>query len=285
MKVLVMTANGMFGNRAVKSLSERGVQVRAMVRDISKFSMTNPNIEVVTADLDKPESLEPIMQDISHIFLASPMHPQMAQREMNVINTARNHKVQHIVKIYGAVRHEGDFLDSLHLQVIEHLKQSHLKWALVSPNSVMETSLMPMAESIKTENSIYGMSGHGKVGLVALADVVKTVALVLTEEEYDGNNYEVTGPEALSLYDVAEKFSKVLGRKISYYDFSEDEFAKLIKEYSNMSDEKMEIQVLCHLRAWRNGKADLVTDTFQRLTNNRPTTLEQFIAAHIDFFQ
>jgi putative NADH-flavin reductase len=33
MKVLVMTANGMFGNRVVKSLSERGVQVRAMVRD------------------------------------------------------------------------------------------------------------------------------------------------------------------------------------------------------------------------------------------------------------
>jgi hypothetical protein len=50
--------------------------------------------------------------------------------------------VRRVAKLYGAVRHDGDPVDVLHQAGIDAVKASGLSWALVSPSSVMETSLL-----------------------------------------------------------------------------------------------------------------------------------------------
>ncbi|MCH9816431.1 MAG: NAD(P)H-binding protein [Actinomycetia bacterium] len=48
----------MFGRALIKALAGReDIQVRAMVRDVAKFDVTAPNVEVVTGDMDDPSSL------------------------------------------------------------------------------------------------------------------------------------------------------------------------------------------------------------------------------------
>jgi hypothetical protein len=49
--------------------------------------------------------------------------------------------------------------------------------------------------------------------------------------------------------------------------------------------DQLEIGVLSHYRAFRKGGADLVTDTCERLTGRRPTSVEEFIRAHKDRFE
>ncbi|MFC2130601.1 NAD(P)H-binding protein [Bacteroidota bacterium] len=284
MKILITTANGMFGNAVAKSLLEKGYNVRAMVRDVNKFDYKHSNLEVVRGDLDIPESLHEVMKGVSSVFLSTPMHPKIKEREINIINTAKEHNVKHIVKIYGSVRHEKDKLDTMHSYALEYLKGSGIKWTLVSPNSVMETSLLPYAESIRTEHAIFGMSGYGKIGLVALKDVAKVSSIVLTTEGVYEKNFELTGPKALNLFEVSDIFSKVLGRKIEYIDFPESEFLALMKKEMGMTDLEIELNILCHLRAWKNGKAELETDTFQILTGGEPTSLEAFIKENINKF-
>jgi len=285
MKILITTANGMFGNAVAKSLLEKGYNVRAMVRDINKFDYKHSNLEVARGDLDIPESLNKVMEGVSSVFLSTPMHPKIKEREINIINTAKEHNVKHIVKIYGSVRHEKDKLDTMHSYALEYLKGSGIKWTLVSPNSVMETSLLPYAETIRTEHAIFGMSGYGKIGLVALKDVAKVSSIVLTTDGVHEKNFELTGPKALDLYEVSEIFSKVLGRKIQYIDFPENEFSALMKKEMGMTDLEIELNILCHLRAWKNGKAELETDTFHRLTGGEPTSLEAFIKENINKFK
>jgi len=84
---------------------------------------------------------------------------------------------------------------------------------------------------------------------------------------------------------VCDVFSKVLGRKIRYYDMPEDEFAKMMLEHGGMTAEELEIGVLCHLRAWCDRKADLVTDTYAKLTGEPPTSLDDWIGDHSDSFE
>jgi uncharacterized protein YbjT (DUF2867 family) len=212
------------------------------------------------------------------------MHARLAERECAAIDAAKRRGVRQIVKIHGSVKHEGDHLHAMHSKVLERLEACGIPWCLVSPNSVMETSLLGYSEAIREEGSIYGMSGHGRIGLTALEDVAEATACVLTTEGHDGKNHEITGPQALSLYDVAAAFSRVLGVPVTYHDMAEQEMKALLAEVFPMSEEELDINVLCHFRCWRDGKADLVTDTFRRLTGKEPTTLEQWIAKHRSHF-
>ncbi|MDZ7577286.1 MAG: NAD(P)H-binding protein [Candidatus Nanopelagicales bacterium] len=284
-RVLVTTGNGMFGNALVAELANRDdIQVRAMVRDRSKFKLSGNNIEVVEGDMDDPASLVAPLTDVTHVYLSSPMDGHIAERETAVVDAARAGGAPHIVAIYGAVRHHGDSLDSMHVESINHLKNSGLPWTLVSPNSVMETSLAPFASQLGM-GAVMGMSGSGRVGLVALADVARVSATVITTAGHEGENLECTGPAALDMAEVTALFSNALLRPIAFYDLPEDEFAKMLLEHGAYPDMRaLEINVLCHLRAWRNGDADLVTDTVARVTGHAPVAVADWIAANIDDF-
>ena len=167
-EVLVTTANGMFGHGLVAVLlNDEHVRVRAMVRDRGKFTLQAGNLEVVVADMDDPQTLRPAVRGVSHVFLTSPMDERIAVRETNVLKAVEAEGGAHVLKLAGAVRHEGDELGTLHGASLEHLKGSGLPWTLISPNSVMETSLAPFGETMKVDAAVIGMSGHGKVGLVA----------------------------------------------------------------------------------------------------------------------
>jgi uncharacterized protein YbjT (DUF2867 family) len=86
--------------------------------------------------------------------------------------------------------------------------------------------------------------------------------------------YALTGGEALSNGQVAEKISRVAGRKISYVDLPEAQLKKAIlssgaPEWS--ADALIDLQ-----RLYREGRASLVTDDIERLTGHKPITFDQF---------
>lgn len=284
-RILITTGNGMFGKALTKELLTKDVIIRLMVRDTSKVSLTGSNLEILSADMDKPESLEQVMQGVDAIFLSSPMDIRLAEREIAIIDKAKQNGVNHIVKIYGSVKHEGDELDQMHRKVIDYLQSSGIQWTLVSPNSVMETSLESYQPSIAYMHAIYGISGKAKIGLVALKDVADISAHVLTTGGHYGMNYELTGPKAVNMYEVADTFSKVLNKKIYYIDLTEEQLLKMLLKYDkNTTPQKLELEVLCHLRAWKKGNANLETDTYRRLLNKEPTSLEDYIKDNFEFY-
>ncbi len=284
-RVLITTGNGMFGKALAQELLSKEVLTRVMVRNRSKCDLEGEHLENTTGDLDRPDTLEPVMEGVDAVFLASPMDRKMVKRETAVIDAAKQAGANHLVKIYGSVRHEGDELDAMHLEVLDHMKNSGLQWTMVSPNSVMETSFLDQADSIKYMHALVGCSGHGKIGLVALQDVTAVSAIVLTSEGHEGKNYELTGPESIDLVEVAERFSKVLGKKIVYVDLSEEKLTKMMMKYDKtMTPERVDIEILCHLRAWQKGNADLVTDAYEKVTGNKATAIDEFIADNREHF-
>lgn len=280
--LLVTTGNGMFGRALIEELSgDETVRVRAMVRDRARFSLAADDLEVVVGDMDQPDTLGPALRGVTHVFLSSPMDGRIAAREGAVIDAALAGDGPHILKVHGAVRHD-DELAALHGSVLDKLTTCGLPWTLVSPSSVMETSLLQYAETIKWD-CLVGMSGHGKVGLVALADVAAASAALVRGDGFEGHNCELTGPLALDLYQVADALSDALGRGISYYDLTEDEFAALLLEHDpERTREELDIQVLCHLRAWRDGRADLVTDTVAELAGRPALSVRDWAVVHRD---
>jgi uncharacterized protein YbjT (DUF2867 family) len=284
--ILVTGATGMFGGRVAHGLLEAGQPVRAMVRDPAKASeLESAGAELAVADMDKPETLPPALEGVDRVFLVSPMDDRIEARETAVTAAARDAGVDLVVKLYGAVKHHGDALDALHRASIDALRTSGLRWALVSPNSVMETSLLSWAEPIKQTGSIFGSAGDGKVGLIAADDAAASAVAVLAGEPDNERNYEVTGPEALSSPEMAAALSKALGKTITYNDMSDDDLRDLLVKYAGMTPEQADIGVILHYQAWRRGDAALVTNTVEELTGRKPVSIDEWLARNVGAFR
>ena len=283
--ILVTGATGMFGGGITRELSRRGVPVRAMTSNPSHAEeLRLPGVDPVVADMDRPETLGQAVDGVDTVFLVSPMDDRVQVREANVLEAAQRAGVQRIVKLHGAVKHRGDALGRLHGASIEAIRQSGLDWALLSPTSVLETSLFSMLPWIEAVGGIVASAGNGKVALVAADDVARAGAVVLAERQENGRDYVVTGPELLTFTEICEILSRATGRSIPYMDVSDEELAKTLVDEAGMTPEEAEIGVVCHFRAWRNGDAGVRTDTYEELTGQRPTTTEEWIQARQQVF-
>jgi uncharacterized protein YbjT (DUF2867 family) len=283
--IIVTGATGMFGGGVTTHLAERGAPVRAMAHSAERAKqLERPGVEPVVADMDHPETLDAALESVDTVFLVSPMDDRVQVRERNVLEAAQRSGVRRMVKLYGAVEHHGDALGSLHDASVEAIKQSGLEWALLSPTSVLETSLLSMIPWIESVGAMVASAGDGKVAHVAADDVARAGAVVLADRDENGRNYVITGPELLSLGEVSEIVSRVTGRSIPYNDMSDEGLERALVDEAGMTPEQAEIGVIGHFRAWRNGDAEAHTDTYRELTGEPPTTVEEWIAAHRETF-
>jgi uncharacterized protein YbjT (DUF2867 family) len=282
--ILVTGATGTFGSRTLAHLVAAGQRVRALVRSPARAAhLAGPLVELCPGDFDQPATLRAAAAGADAVFLVSPMDPALGTREQAVIDAARAAGVARIVKLHGAVRHQ-DALAASHLAALDALQRSGLEWTLVSPSSVMETTLLSQAMAVRAMGTMFGAAGDARVGLVAADDVARVAAHVLATTGHGGQNYELTGPEALTFAEVAARLTRVLGRPIAYQDLPEEQLRDLLVTHGRMPAEAVELNVLCHYRAFRAGGADFVTDTFARLMGAPPTSVEQWLRAHADQF-
>lgn len=289
MSILLTGATGMFGSAILKALrqKDKAAKIRAVTRNLESIKNSEissvPGVEWVSADFFRTETLDKALEGIERAFMVTPMSNDLDLMEINFINAAKRSNLKKIYKLFGAVDHQGkDHLGKMHDRAVNYLKNSGLAWTLISPNSVMETCFLnPMAlENIKHDSAIYCCSGHHKIGLVALDDIALAVAHLMTSNHPDYQDYQLTGPQSLSYFEVASIFSKVLGKNIQYIDFSEHDFQKKLIEMTGMTAEEVEVQILCHFRAWSEDRADLVTETYKNITNMSPTSLESWTTKH-----
>ncbi len=275
----------MFGGGLARELAGApDVQVRAMVRDRSKFTVEAANIEVFEGDMDHPESLVEPMQGVTNVFLAAPISDQIGLRYKNVVDAAKNSGQPHIAAIHGAVNHKGDALEQTFDAGIEALKSSGVPWTLISPTSVMETALNSI-EGTAPLGCVLSMTGDGKNALVANRDVAIATRVVITGSGHDGKDYKLTGPQLLDMEQICAAISQQVGRTITYYDLPEDEFAAMMLKNTEIKDPAvLEQMVIMHLRAWKEGRAEVITDTFTELTGEPGTSLEDWLKTNHQLF-
>jgi hypothetical protein len=163
---------------------------------------------------------------------------------------------------------------------VEVVRQSPRAWTVVHPNAMMDYSFAALAPQILM-GVAFGMSGRGRVGFVALADVARVVSHVVQEGGHDQQEYVCTGPEALDMPAVVATLSEVIGRQIDYVDLPEVELADLMMQHAGVSDRTaLDDQVLSHLRSWRDGQADVVTGTVADLTGQQPLSVRAWFEQH-----
>ncbi|HLL53178.1 MAG TPA: SDR family oxidoreductase [Myxococcaceae bacterium] len=228
--ILVTGATGTTGSEVVKQLAAAGVQVRALVRNPQKAAgLQGSNVELVKGDLGEPGTLDAAFKGVTKLFLLTNGDPRQTELQHNAIEAAKRNGVQHVVKIsaLGADANSPVSLARWHAQTEQELKSSGLKWTILQPHYFMQ-NLMMSADTIKSQGAFYGAMKNGKVAMVDARDIAAVAVKVLTTPGHEGKTYVITGPEGLSMDEVAQKLSAVLGKPVKYVDISGEQFKQAL---------------------------------------------------------
>lgn len=224
--ILVTGANGTTGRELVKLLSSMKIPTRAMIRDKSRAAgLDLPYIEVVCADLSKPETLNEVLEGVERAYLVSTADPQIVRLHKNFIEAAKKAGVKHIVRhsAMGADLGSTVSLTRNHAACERILEESGIGWTHIRPAFFMQNFLNMFLPGICEEGCLKAPLGDGRIGMIDARDIARVAANVLTTGGHSGKIYELTGPEALSFYDCAAALSRVMDLDISYVNVKPEE--------------------------------------------------------------
>ena len=177
----------------------------------------------------------------------------------------------------GAAPDAGLVFCRWHAQIEQYLAQSGLAHTLLRPSYFMQNFLMS-AQPVAEQGVLYGMTGEGRISYIDTRDIAAVAAQVLTSPGHQGTSYTLTGPEALSAAEVAERLSAAIGRQVRYVDVGPDAFRQALADAGLpgwLVDALIEGNTL--LAA---GHGATVTDEVARMTGRPPQTFAQFAADH-----
>lgn len=127
------------------------------------------------------------------------------------------------------------------------------------------------------DRTIRAPAGDGRVSFVARDDIADAAAVLLSGK-HSRTAFDITGPEAMSLHEVAERLGGFIGRDIRYEPETEGEAYRSRSVYG-APDWEVEGWVTSYL-AMANGEMETVSDAVETLTGRPPMSLEQFLEAH-----
>ncbi len=283
--ILVTGATGTIGREVVKELTWQDHTVRALVRSGDKGqSLSSTGAEIAIGDFTQPETLPAALEGADQVFLLSVLNKDQTAIQGNLIDAAKSAGVKHIVRLsaLGAGPDSPLYLGRLHYETEQRLEQSGVPWTHIRPHSFMQ-NLLGFAQTIAAEGKLYSPLGEGKVAMIDSRDIAAVCVAALTGDGHEGKTYEITGPEALSYNDVADKLSAVVDKKVSYVDVS-PEAAKEAMMSTGMPE--WVADALNELYAfYRDGHGEYMTTTVKDLTDREPRTFMDFAAEYAPLFK
>jgi uncharacterized protein YbjT (DUF2867 family) len=283
--ILITGSTGNVGSQVVKQLSSFSGSVRAAVQSKNRADdIKNTKAELVEMNFSKSETIEAAFKDIQKLFLLTPFVPDMVEMSKSLIREAKKAKVNHIVKqsAFGSDLGDGITMNKLHRQVEEAIESSGINYTFLRPMSFMQNYL-GLSDSIKSQGVFYAPLIDSRTSFVDVRDIAAVAVEALTKSGHENKAYIITGPEAVSNYDIANILSKSTGRKITYVNISDDDARKEMKENGM---QEWTINALMELYNFQKaGKASHVSLDVERITNRKPISFEQFAKDYTETFR
>jgi uncharacterized protein YbjT (DUF2867 family) len=160
-----------------------------------------------------------------------------------------------------------------HWATEEHIRAAGVRFTF--PRMNMYLDFMP--RMVGPDGVIAGPAGDGRAALVARHDVADAAAAILTGEGHDGQTYDVTGREALTMTQVAAQLAELSGKPISYRAETIEEAWASRASYG-APDWEVEGWVTSYA-AIAAGDLESISDTVERLAGHQPMTLAEYIRA------
>mgnify|MGYP001828375805 CR=1 FL=1 len=273
--ILVTGATGNVGREVSRSLLAMDQPVVATVLDADHVhDVPEEGAALVVFDFTKPETFAPALEGVQKLFLMRPPPISDVQSTLNiVVDQARGVGIEHIVflSLMGVERNR--FVP--HHKVEQHIVSSGIPYTFLRPSFYMQNLNTTHRDEILERDEIFLPVGKAKTSFIDVRDIGAVGAQVLTEPGHENKAYELTGGEALDYYHVADLFTEILGRKITYRNPS---ILRFVRAWRASDLPLKSVLVMAFLyTSTRFGMAARVTQDVEQLLGRPPITVRQYI--------
>jgi len=231
--LLVLGSTGNVGRETIRFLTKQKnseqFTIRAGVRDLDKGrkGFQNLPIELVHADLDKPETLDTAFRGISKVFLIPGLHKNRQLHVQNAVDAAKKVKVEHflLLSLVGCDSRSTSFAKQFK-ECEDILEKSDLCWTVIRCVLFQETVLNFI--EFEPSGTLNLAIMEGKFCPITLRDIAEVAATILLGRPSDHayKTYNLTGPELLGGQEIAKIVSDLFEEEISFVSPSAREMAK-----------------------------------------------------------
>jgi NAD(P)H dehydrogenase (quinone) len=214
-------ATGHVGGGVVRHLQGDGLPLRLLVRDPARAPQV-PGAEVARLSYGDPAAVE-ALAGVETLFMVSAAEDaERVAQHRGLVEAAAEAGVRHVVytSFVGAGETAGFLLGRDHGATEDIIRSTGLAHTFLRDNFYVEV----WADFGGTESVIRGPAGDGRMAAVSRRDVAAVAAHVLRDPgAHAGATYDLTGPEALTLTEVAEVLTRVTGRPHTFVDETMEE--------------------------------------------------------------
>lgn len=224
--ILVSGAAGQSGALIVQALAAQQLPVRALVRNAAKAQHLAdlPGVKVATGDMAEKETLTTALEGVERAMLISSANDRMVDTQCAFIDACKQAGVQHVIKFSGEESQNGYDPQRFrytreHEQIEDYLESSGLQWTHLRPSQFMQVYLREAAAMRQTGELRLPLENI-RMSPVDLRDVAKIGAVLLAKGGYQGESLRVTGPQALSMADIANIIGNITNKPVRYVPVS-----------------------------------------------------------------
>lgn len=261
-KYLVIGGTGKTGRKVVSNLKEQGLNVQIGSRSATPpFQWEDPsNWNEVLEGIDK-------MYIVFYPDLAVPGAYEAIQR---LIEVAKSAGVKKAVLLSGKGEKEAERCEQL-------IANSGMDYTLVRASWFNQN----FSESFFVDPVISGNVAlpmpDAKIPFVDTGDIADVVTAALTDDNHNGQTYEVTGPRKLTFGEVIQEISEATGRSISYQPISLEEYTKGMKK-TGLSADYIWLFEYLFKEVLGNPKNQVISNDVERVLDRKAKDFSEFAA-------
>jgi uncharacterized protein YbjT (DUF2867 family) len=217
-------------------------------------------------------------------MLISSSAPDMLDVQSSFIDAARKAGVRHVVKLSGIMPglHSAFRFARMHGEIENKLETSGMAYTHLRAGEFMPAYFrqVPM---IVGKGAMFLPMEDARIASIDVGDIAEIAVRVLTGSGHEGKTYPLTGPEALTMTEVAAKLSAATGKPIRYVnvppeDARQAQLAAGMPPY--LADALFEL-----FAERRNGKEGKVWPDAAALLGRPPTSFDEFAGRNAAVFR
>src|SRR5215216_7793144 len=271
--IAVTGVTGGLGGRVARRLAER---------EPGRAPALN-GAEVVTGSYDDPGSLRRAFEGTRTLLMVSASEdPDRLRLHANVVGAAADAGVERVVytSFHGAGPECTFTFGRDHWHTEQRILGSRLRHTFLRDNLYLD--FLPLM--VGPDGVIRGPAGDGRVAAVTRDDIAEVAVAVLLDggDGHLGRTYDLTGPEALAMAEVAEQLSAVAGRSVTYYAETLEE-AYASRAHYGAPDWEVAGWVTTYA-AIANGELDAVSGDVAAVAGHPPMGLTEFLRDNPDSY-
>ena len=277
--IVVTGSTGHVGRLVAEELARRGHEMRLLVRDPSR-APDLPGAAVVTADYGDPDSLRGALRERDRLFMVS-LHEGPARRvplHRSFVEAATAQGVAQIV--YLSFLNAGPNAVFLHARshgaTEEMLRRSGVPYVAIRNGMYTDH----VAGWFDKEGVAREPVGESRINFSYRPELAEAIAVCLTEPGHENVVYDVVGPKAVTLGEIAEVATDVTGRQYRYEPSTRDEWEA---RWRARGGEDWQIESgLTSFDAQVAGELDVESDDYLKLTGKEPLSLAEIVDLHLE---